>query len=75
MLQAHREVYAGQEESKYDAKHNDKQLYVVNIITISAMSDLLYTIFYINGTSKSRRGGWTINKIIFLCNNRKANKV
>lgn len=75
MLQAQKEVYAGQEESQHNGKHNDKQLRVVNIITISATSDLLHIIFYTNGTFKNRRGEWTLNKIIFLCNNRKANKV
>lgn len=75
VLQAQWGPYAGQGESKHKDKHNDKQLCVVNIITTSAMNDLLHAIFYTNGSLKNRRGEWTINQIIFLCSNRKANKV
>ena len=73
MLQAQQEMNVGQEESKHNGKHNDQQLSVVNIITIPDMSGLLHIIFYANGTFKNRE--WTINKTMFLCNNRKANKI
>lgn len=74
VLQAQWGAYAGQGERKYKDKHNDKLLCVVNIITASAKNDLLHAIFYTNETLKDRRREWTINKIIILCNNRKANK-
>lgn len=43
-----------QGESKYNDKHNDELLCVVNIITTSATNDLLHAIFYTNGTQKQK---------------------